>query len=123
MRPGSVWLLGAVLGAAAGLGTLVFGLLVLLALIPIAIFFLATPARMLGLGGLCIGFGGAWSLSVVTAGQACVADQGCAQPSNFVAAAIGIFLIGLGVTAIALVRSRRANSGDLPTDQRSMEAK
>jgi hypothetical protein len=113
MRTETIWLYAAVFGAAIGLGTLVFGLLILVGLIPVALIVIASRAKIAGAGGLGVGFGGIWTLTTIAAGEGCgpvnsgASTTGCWPPESFLFVSVGALVLGVALTAAVAVGARR----------------
>lgn len=102
MRRETVWAFAAALGSATAAGSLTFGLLVLMLLGPVLLVVLLSRHTSDGLGGLGMGFGGTWLLTVL--------GSSGASPVPFAISAALILAIGAAFTLVAVKSSDRIRS-------------
>lgn len=112
--PASAWLSGLVLGVACGFLVIELGV-VGLAFLALAVFLIVWKGpRMLAFGGLLTGFGCLWAVLFARVALTCGADAffpdaGCATEdlTSWIAGSAAIFVLGLGLSAVALRRMPR----------------
>jgi hypothetical protein len=119
MRRVSSWTVGLLLGAIAGAGVLIGGVLALLLLFQTGLWAARERARPAGLGGLMVGIGTS-SLSLLVAANArCAASNsstidaasGCVAPDvtwHLAAAAVAVTL-GTAASLVAFLRASRGS--------------
>ena len=107
--PRQSWLAGLALGAIGGFLTLEFPVLGLAICLATAVVIWRTGRAMAGTGGLFVGIGGMWLLLFGRVALDCRVASGCTAPDigTTVATSGGVLAIGLVVSAIVAVQSRR----------------
>jgi hypothetical protein len=106
MSPHRRWLLGIVVGAVVGAGSLIGGLVAALLGMVAAILVTMRPPRAWPVGGLCLGIGAAWALLLIRADVACGLD--CVGPDLTGWYLVAGALLALGVlVTISAVRAAR----------------
>lgn len=97
-----LWLTATVLGAAIGLGTGFFPLLILAAL-PVVALVVLSDAKRVGLSGLLLGFGGIWFLMISRVRELCARGEASSCYSSVEDAWFNAALVSLIVAAVLLL--------------------
>ena len=107
--PRESWLAGLILGAAGGFLMLEFPLLGLAICLAAAVVIWRTGSAMAGAGGLFVGIGGMWVFLFGRVALDCRSESGCTAPNiaAAVATSTGVLAIGLALSVLAVIRTRR----------------
>ena len=89
------WLTGLVVGLVFGVGVLIGGTVIGALAVVALVALVATPPRMAGVGGMCVGFGFGWLALFLTASERCGPE--CVMPDlrPWILAGAGLLVSGL----------------------------